>query len=119
MYLSILGGAIWGVPIALPLACTCVATGATLCYFISAALGPALLTVPKWQAKFEVWTEKIRGHKDNIISFLIVLRLPPSLHIGSSMCSARILALGLSPSGSVHGWGFSVLQSSTPPLAEV
>lgn len=77
MYLSILGGAIWGVPIALPLACTCVATGATLCYFISAALGPALLTVPKWQAKFEVWTEKLREHKDNIISFLIVLRIAP------------------------------------------
>ena len=50
MYLSILGGAVWGVPRALPLACCCVATGATLCYLISAALGPALLTLPKWKA---------------------------------------------------------------------
>ncbi|TCD63759.1 hypothetical protein EIP91_004974 [Steccherinum ochraceum] len=77
MYLSILGGAIWGVPRALPLACTCVATGATLCYFISAALGPALLTVPKFKSKFDVWSDKIRGQKDNIISFLIVLRIAP------------------------------------------
>jgi uncharacterized membrane protein YdjX (TVP38/TMEM64 family) len=77
MYLSILGGAVWGVPRALPLACTCVATGATLCYFISAALGPALLTMPKWKAKFDVWGDKIQAQKDNLISFLIVLRIAP------------------------------------------
>ncbi|KAG1796709.1 uncharacterized protein HD556DRAFT_282420 [Suillus plorans] len=77
MYLSILGGAVWGVPRALPLACTCVATGATLCYFISAAFGPALLTVPKWKARLDKWSDKIRAQKDNIISFLIVLRIAP------------------------------------------
>ena len=77
MYLSILGGAVWGVPRALPLACTCVATGATLCYGISAALGPALLTVPKWKARFDVWADKIRAQKDNIISFLIIIRIAP------------------------------------------
>ncbi|KAI0636192.1 oxalate transporter [Trametes polyzona] len=77
MYLSILGGAVWGVPRALPLACACVATGATLCYLISAALGPALLTMPKWKAKLDVWGDKLRAHKDDIISFLIVLRIAP------------------------------------------
>jgi|SRR6267154_3915661 len=77
MYLSILGGAVWGVPRALLLACTCVATGATLCYLISAAFGPALLTVPKWKARLDKWSDKIRVQKDNIISFLIVLRIAP------------------------------------------
>ncbi|KAH9848388.1 hypothetical protein C2E23DRAFT_433883 [Lenzites betulinus] len=77
MYLSILGGAMWGVPRALPLACACVATGATLCYLISAALGPALLTMPRWKAKLDVWGDKLRAHKDDIISFLIVLRIAP------------------------------------------
>jgi uncharacterized membrane protein YdjX (TVP38/TMEM64 family) len=77
MYLSILGGAVWGVPRALPLACACVATGATLCYLISAALGPALLTLPKWKAKLDKWAEKIEAQKENIISFLIVLRIAP------------------------------------------
>ncbi|KAG2046686.1 hypothetical protein BDR06DRAFT_1000504 [Suillus hirtellus] len=77
MYLSILGGAVWGVPRALPLACTCVATGATLCYFISAAFGPALLTVPKWKARLDKWSDRIRAQKDNTISFLIVLRIAP------------------------------------------
>ncbi|KAF8150567.1 hypothetical protein B0H34DRAFT_665501 [Crassisporium funariophilum] len=77
MYLSILGGAVWGVARALPLACCCVATGATLCYLISAALGPALLTLPKWKAMLDKWAVKIRANKENMISFLIVLRIAP------------------------------------------
>jgi uncharacterized membrane protein YdjX (TVP38/TMEM64 family) len=77
MYLSILGGAMWGVARALPLACCCVATGATLCYLISAALGPALLTLPKWKAHLDKWSTKISANKDNVISFLIVLRIAP------------------------------------------
>ncbi|KIK73386.1 hypothetical protein PAXRUDRAFT_836259 [Paxillus rubicundulus Ve08.2h10] len=77
MYLSILAGAMWGVPRALLITCTCVATGATLCYFISAAFGPALLTVPRWKSRLDEWSEKLRAQKDNIISFLIVLRIAP------------------------------------------
>ncbi|KDR76396.1 hypothetical protein GALMADRAFT_140096 [Galerina marginata CBS 339.88] len=77
MYLSILGGAVWGVARALPLVCCCVATGATLCYLISAALGPALLTLPKWKAVLDKWGNKIRANKENMISFLIVLRIAP------------------------------------------
>ncbi|KAJ7674182.1 hypothetical protein B0H17DRAFT_1082459 [Mycena rosella] len=77
MYLSILGGAVWGMPIALPLVCCCVASGATLCYFISSALGPALLTLPKWKAMLDKWARKIQRNQDNMISFLIVLRIAP------------------------------------------
>jgi uncharacterized membrane protein YdjX (TVP38/TMEM64 family) len=77
MYLSILGGAVWGVARALPLACCCVATGATLCYLISAALGPALLTLPKWKDRLDKWATKIHANKENMISFLIVLRIAP------------------------------------------
>lgn len=77
MYLSILGGAVWGVPRAILLACTCVACGATLCYLISAALGPALLTMPKYKARADVWSEKINGQRENLISYLIVLRIAP------------------------------------------
>jgi len=77
MYLSILGGAVWGVTRALPLACTCVATGASLCYFLSAALGPAILTLPRWKDRLEKWSDKVRAQKENIVSFLIVLRIAP------------------------------------------
>lgn len=77
MYLSILGGAVWGVPIALPLACTCVACGATLCYLLSAALGPALLTLPKWAARLDRWSDKVAAQRSNLLSYLIVLRIAP------------------------------------------
>lgn len=77
MYLSILGGAVWGVPRALPLACCCVATGATICYLISAVLGPALLVIPRWRALMDRWGDKIQANKENMISFLIVLRIAP------------------------------------------
>jgi len=77
MYLSILGGAVWGVARALPLACTCVATGASLCYLLSAALGPAILTLPRWKDRLEKWSDKVQAQKENIISFLIVLRIAP------------------------------------------
>ncbi|KAI0297274.1 hypothetical protein B0F90DRAFT_1634852 [Multifurca ochricompacta] len=77
MYLSILGGAVWGVARALPLACACVATGATLCYFISAALGPALLALPSFQSRLDLWSAKISAQRANLIPFLIVLRIAP------------------------------------------
>lgn len=77
MYLSILGGAVWGVSRAVPLACCCVATGASLCYLISAALGPALLTLPKWKTLMDKWAHKIQDNKENVISYLIVVRIAP------------------------------------------
>ena len=46
MYLSILGGAVWGAVPTLPLVCCTVATGASLCYLISASLGGIILALP-------------------------------------------------------------------------
>ncbi|KAJ4495139.1 hypothetical protein C8J55DRAFT_414930 [Lentinula edodes] len=77
MYLSILGGAVWGVARALPLACCCVASGATLCYLISSALGPALLTIPRIKKHLESTAARVQRNKENLISFLIVLRIAP------------------------------------------
>jgi len=77
MYLSILGGAVWGMPRAILLACTCVATGASLCYLLSAAFGPALLTLPKWRERLERWSDKVESQRSNILSFMIILRIAP------------------------------------------
>lgn len=51
-----------------------VATGATLCYLISAALAPALLSLPKWKARLDRWAERVEDQRANLISFLVVLR---------------------------------------------
>ncbi|GAA5877696.1 hypothetical protein JCM16303_000207 [Sporobolomyces ruberrimus] len=78
MYLSILGGALYGVLVALPLVCTCVATGALLCYFISSALGPAVLLHSEvWRKRVDAWSERVQGHQENLISYLIVIRIAP------------------------------------------
>jgi hypothetical protein len=77
MYLSILGGALFGLPSVL-LVCTLIATGASLCYAISAALGPPLLAVsPKWQRRVDLWTDKVQAQGSNLGSYLIVLRIAP------------------------------------------
>jgi hypothetical protein len=36
-----------------------------------------LLALPKWKARLDKWADKIRLQKDNLISFLIVLRISP------------------------------------------
>ncbi|KAJ7691058.1 hypothetical protein B0H14DRAFT_3664936 [Mycena olivaceomarginata] len=123
MYMSVLGGAVWGMPLALPLVCCLVASGATLCYLISEALGPALLTLPKWKARLDKWARKIQ---DNMISFLIVLRialLPPHWilnilmpHVGISIpifwISTSLGILGVSVIHTTIGGGLEQMTSS-------
>lgn len=68
MYLSILGGALFGLPNVI-LVCTLIATGASLCYLISASLGPPLLAVlPKWRRRIEVWGDKVQAQGSNLSS---------------------------------------------------
>ncbi|EPQ27267.1 uncharacterized protein PFL1_05190 [Pseudozyma flocculosa PF-1] len=77
MYMSILAGALWGVPIALPLVCASVATGATICYLISKFLGVVLVALPSWKARIDTWKDKLAQHNDNMLSYLIVIRMMP------------------------------------------
>jgi uncharacterized membrane protein YdjX (TVP38/TMEM64 family) len=77
MYMSIIAGAMWGVPLALPIVCASVATGATICYLISANLGAVLVAMPKWKARVDAWGEVLSGYNDNMLSYLIVLRMMP------------------------------------------
>ncbi|GAA6061747.1 hypothetical protein JCM10212_000480 [Sporobolomyces blumeae] len=114
MYLSILGGALYGVLVALPLVCTCVATGALLCYFISAALGPAVLLHSEvWQKRVDAWTERVQSHRENLVSYLIVIRIAPlpphwvvnvvAPHLGISMWTFWISTfLGIAGVSYIH-----------------
>ncbi len=72
--MSILAGALFGVPIALPLVCASVATGASICYLISKFLGVVLVALPSWQKRVEDWKEKLKEHDDSMLSYLIVIR---------------------------------------------
>lgn len=90
MYLSILGGALWGVPLTVALVCLCVATGSTLCYVLSAAFGPALLTVPKWRTRIEAFGDKVDGQRANLLSYLVILRISPIPHWMVSLISPHV-----------------------------
>lgn len=64
----------WGVPLALPIVCASVATGATICYLISQQLGAVLVAMPKWKARVDAWGEVLARHNDNMLSYMIVIR---------------------------------------------
>lgn len=77
MYMSILAGAMFGVPIALPIVCASVATGATICYLISMFLGEVLVAIPSWKARVDGWKEVLDRQRDDMLSYLIVIRMMP------------------------------------------
>ncbi|CDU22553.1 uncharacterized protein SPSC_01183 [Sporisorium scitamineum] len=77
MYMSILAGALFGVPLALPLVCVSVATGASICYLISKFLGVVLIALPTWQRRVDEWKAKLVQHEDNLLSYLVVIRMMP------------------------------------------
>lgn len=99
MYLSILAGAVWGVPFALPLCCLCVASGATLCYLISACFGPALLALPKIKNKIEQVAQKMDDptHRQNLIPYMIVLRMTPLPPHWTINMACPHLGIGIAP----------------------
>lgn len=46
-----------------------------LCYYLSAALGPAVLShSEKWQHRIDRWADRVREHDKNLLSYLIVIR---------------------------------------------
>lgn len=61
-----------------------VASGALLCYCLSAVLGPAVLSRSEvWQHRIDRWADRIKEHDQNLLSYLIVLRwVSPSLLMG-------------------------------------
>ncbi|CAO1618922.1 unnamed protein product [Parajaminaea phylloscopi] len=77
MYMSILAGAMWGVPLALPIVCASVATGATICYLISKFLGEVLHAIPSWKARVDSWKAVLDRQRDDMLSYLIVIRMMP------------------------------------------
>ncbi|CAI2163475.1 4069_t:CDS:2 [Funneliformis geosporum] len=76
MWLSILGGALFRLPIALFLICCCSSAGATNCYLLSRKFGRTFVK-EKFSEKLDKWAEKLQSHSRNLLSYMIVLRLSP------------------------------------------
>lgn len=77
MYMSILAGALWKVPLALPLVCVCIATGASLCFLLSWHVGAILRAMPRWQHRVEAWKTTTQQYHHHMLSYLTMLRMMP------------------------------------------
>ncbi|GBC00785.1 hypothetical protein RclHR1_03980001 [Rhizophagus clarus] len=76
MWLSILGGALFSLVIALFLVCLCSAIGASNCYLLSHKFGKSFVK-DKFSDKLDRWAEKLHSHSQNLFNYIIVLRLSP------------------------------------------
>ncbi|KAG9288972.1 hypothetical protein G9A89_015521 [Geosiphon pyriformis] len=76
MWLSVLGGALFGLPVALIIVCTCSAIGATNCYLISQRFGKTFVK-ERFSEKLDLLASHLQNHSNHLLNYLIVLRLVP------------------------------------------
>ncbi|KOS15049.1 hypothetical protein Malapachy_1240 [Malassezia pachydermatis] len=68
MYLAMLAGALWGTPVALPLVCIGIATGASSCYLLSKHVGGIVRVLPRWQHRIDSWKSTIQQYQNDLFS---------------------------------------------------
>ncbi|WFD34543.1 hypothetical protein MCUN1_001384 [Malassezia cuniculi] len=90
MYMSILAGALWGVHVALPLACVVIAFGSTLCFLLSSCAGECIRAVPQWDARVRKWQDAIAEHSHDLLSYLILVRITPIPHFVVNLVSPHL-----------------------------
>ncbi|KAJ9591049.1 hypothetical protein L9F63_027742, partial [Diploptera punctata] len=78
--LSILSGYLFSFPIALALICFCSATGASLCYIsLSHFLGRRSRQQILFLIKCSEWSITVNKHRENLLNYIIFLRVTPFL----------------------------------------
>uniref|UniRef100_A0A7I4Y0R0 Transmembrane protein 41B n=1 Tax=Haemonchus contortus TaxID=6289 RepID=A0A7I4Y0R0_HAECO len=78
IFLTILSGYLFNFFIALLLVCTCSATGASICYLLSYLFGRELV-LRKFPDRVRKWQGDIASHRENLLSYIIFLRVTPFL----------------------------------------
>ncbi|XP_074638928.1 transmembrane protein 41B-like isoform X2 [Acropora palmata] len=78
IFLSILSGFLFPFPLALFLVCLCSSVGASFCYLLFYLVGRKLVQhyMPD---RVNQWREQVNHHKDNLLSYIIFLRITPFL----------------------------------------
>lgn len=78
MFLSILCGFLFSFPVALALVCFCSAIGATMCYLLSQLVGRRLVR-HFFPARADEWAAQVERHRDELLSYMLFLRMTPFL----------------------------------------
>ncbi|XP_065077540.1 transmembrane protein 41B [Ochlerotatus camptorhynchus] len=78
LFLSILSGFLYNFPVALTLVCFCSALGATLCYLLSQLVGRRVV-IHYFPEKARVWAHQVDKHREDLLSYMLFLRMTPFL----------------------------------------
>ncbi|XP_034825142.1 transmembrane protein 41 homolog isoform X1 [Maniola hyperantus] len=96
IFLSILSGFLFPFYLALILVCCCSAIGASLCFFLSNLLGKKLVRrfFPERAAQ---WSKAVTKHKNNLLNYIIFLRVTPFFPNWFINMSAPVIGVPLIP----------------------
>lgn len=96
IFLSILTGFLFPFWLSLLLVCFCSAVGASLCYMLSLMAGkPLLLRFCPQRAQH--WADKVSEHRDNLLNYIIFLRITPFLPNWFINIASPVLGVPLMP----------------------
>ncbi|CAG8538227.1 16925_t:CDS:2 [Dentiscutata heterogama] len=76
MWLSILGGALFSMPIALLLICSCAGIGSSNCYLLSKAYGKSFVK-SRFRSKLDAWSRQLDKHSHHLLNYMIIVRISP------------------------------------------
>lgn len=96
IFLSILSGFLFPFPLALFLVCLCSSVGASFCYLLFYLVGRKLVQhyIPD---RVNQWREQVNHHQDNLLSYIIFLRITPFLPNWFINISSPVIGVPLLP----------------------
>ncbi|XP_022778493.1 transmembrane protein 41B-like, partial [Stylophora pistillata] len=96
IFLSILSGFLFSFPLALFLVCLCSSVGASFCYLLFYLVGRRLVKhyIPD---RVDQWCEQVNHHRDNLLSYIIFLRITPFLPNWFINISSPVIGVPLLP----------------------
>ncbi|XP_026326671.1 transmembrane protein 41 homolog isoform X2 [Hyposmocoma kahamanoa] len=96
IFLSILSGFLFPFYLALLLVCCCSALGASLCFFLSNLVGKKLVK-RFFPERAEKWSKAVKKHENNLLNYIIFLRVTPFLPNWFINMSAPVIGVPLIP----------------------
>lgn len=96
IFCSILSGFLFPFPLALFLVCSCSAIGATFCYLLSAMVGQGLMR-KHFPQKLKSWQSQLDHHHDDMLWYIIFLRITPFLPNWFINLASPVLGVKLAP----------------------
>lgn len=96
IFLSILSGFLYPFPLAISIVCICSALGATFCYFLSFIVARKLV-LRYFKERIMAWQVKARKQKDNMLFYIIFLRITPFVPNWFMNLSSPLIDIPLMP----------------------